>query len=37
MEVHPHADLQEVCPVGWADAQGSIIADQRPSHTMSEK
>ena len=24
MKVHLHSDLQEICPVGWADAQESL-------------
>ena len=24
MKVHLHVDLQEICPIGWADAQESL-------------
>jgi hypothetical protein len=24
MKVYIHVDLQEVCPIGWADAQDSL-------------
>jgi hypothetical protein len=25
MKAHLHVDLQEICPIGWADAQESLV------------
>lgn len=29
MQVHLHVDLSEICPIGWADTQVSILTDYR--------
>jgi hypothetical protein len=34
MKIHLHVDLQEICPIGWASIQESIITDYRQKRSF---
>jgi hypothetical protein len=38
MNVHLHVDLQEICPIGWADAQDSLdyVIEAGKAHQQRE-